>query len=1339
MDIRDAPRLAAFRGIHAGETLIVCGCGPSLPELTGQAARFTTIGVNDVGRLFDPDYLVVVNPPRQFAGDRFRHVAESRAKAIFTQLDLGRTMQAPQVRVELGQRGGTDTTGERLHFTQNSPYVAVCLAAYMGAARIALIGVDFTEHHFFARSGKHPLSGRLAQIDAEYGALAEALARRGIELINLSSQSRLVSLRKTSLAALDAPASTAAQAATATAMPAAEALAGPIARPTRRLNIVSYATSPVAGVPALLADCIAHATGHHAQCLWPSGSYGNGVGFEGGRSWGRNPQQVLETLAAADIVIVHNGKIDPAHASVLRGKRLVTLAHNYGWNVDMSHVRTGGMPGLVVGQYQATLPEFAGWGLVPNPIPLWRADHSPEPKDASRIHIAYTPSGRHERYPAGHRLYWHGKGWQTTMAVLARLARRHPDWVCVESTGQGQLSHAEALAMKRRAHIVIDECVTGSYHRNSLEGLAAGAVVVNGVGLLDGVEQALRRCAPGAVGPLPFVFSTLDGLEATLLRLLEQGPQALAAQGRANRQWMEAHWAFERQWPAFWAAACGDGATPARPAPPSITEPPAMSPQPHSSQPPLSVDPLISVVVPHGGAERLPQLMGTLASLRQQQGVRLEIVVVEMGPAPVALDCARRWSCLHLFIEHGGAFERARALNAAQPVAAGELLLWHDNDLIADPGFIAAAVQELRERRLDYLTPYSGVCYLSPADSQAVMQGLKAAAGCKPVRVLASGSGASGGAGLVRRSFLAQHGGLIEGFRGWGGEDNAWNHKIGLLGRSGHSRRPGQQMHHLHHACSGGPTPGAASAANPHYAANVELLGQVGALRQAEAFKARFPAPVPTPGLLSRFDVADEAVGAAAPRPGLAVWAYWEGPCPAWIQACLATLRAAAPATLQVLDREAFERMRAQDPEGDRDISLDRLRIAHRADYIRLYLLRRFGGLWVDADCLAMQPLQSVLDLLVEHETVGHRERSGLVSNGFLAARPGSRIIEASYARVCALLRSQRPLGWTSLGSEPLGAAVASLPSAWHELPCQRVQPVCWSEPETFLTERSEAEHAQAFDPDALCYMLSNSRIGPMLAARPGADLLKPGTFFAYLLDRIGLPTGGAASASLHERVFSQHAQLYRRHRDESISGPGSNLQQTQRLRAGLPLLLAHLGIRSLLDAPCGDFNWMRTVNLGVEQYIGVDVLGEVIAGLQWRHAGLRRNFRRLDLLDSELPRADAIFCRDLLPHLSYAESRAVLRNFQVSGATFLLTTTFTGARPNRDTADGEWRTLNLQLAPFAFAPPLLVLNEQCTEGGGAYGDKSLAVWRLDDLPLDQSGPGHGGQQALRQTEHCAD
>ncbi len=185
--------LTDFRGRHDGDVVIVCGCGTSLRTLL-EPQRHVTIGVNDVGRLFDPTYLVVVNPRAQLRDGRFLYVEQSNARALFTQLDLG-PVRPPVVRFKLGQYGGTEIgEGGVLHYTQNSPYVAVCLAAYMGARRIGLIGVDLTDDHFFARTGRHSLAGRLREIDAEYGRLATALGKRGIELVNLSAISRLASL-----------------------------------------------------------------------------------------------------------------------------------------------------------------------------------------------------------------------------------------------------------------------------------------------------------------------------------------------------------------------------------------------------------------------------------------------------------------------------------------------------------------------------------------------------------------------------------------------------------------------------------------------------------------------------------------------------------------------------------------------------------------------------------------------------------------------------------------------------------------------------------------------------------------------------------------------------------------------------------------------------------------------------------------------------------------------------------------------------------------------------------------------------------------------------------------
>jgi len=105
------------------------------------------------------------------------------------------------VRFRLGRRGGAGRgNGETLDYSNNSPYVAVNLARHLGAKRIGLIGVDFSEGHFFGATGRHPLAAQLTQIDREYGALADACRAEGVALVNLSPNSRLQSLQRVRLA-----------------------------------------------------------------------------------------------------------------------------------------------------------------------------------------------------------------------------------------------------------------------------------------------------------------------------------------------------------------------------------------------------------------------------------------------------------------------------------------------------------------------------------------------------------------------------------------------------------------------------------------------------------------------------------------------------------------------------------------------------------------------------------------------------------------------------------------------------------------------------------------------------------------------------------------------------------------------------------------------------------------------------------------------------------------------------------------------------------------------------------------------------------------------------------
>jgi hypothetical protein len=156
---------------------------------------------------------------------------------------------------------------------------------------------------------------------------------------------------------------------------------------------------------------------------------------------------------------------------------------------------------------------------------------------------------------------------------------------------------------------------------------------------------------------------------------------------------------------------------------------------------------------------------------------------------------------------------------------------------------------------------------------------------------------------------------------------------------------------------------------------------------------------------------------------------------------------------------------------------------------------------------------------------------------------------------------------------------------------------------------------------------------------------------------------------------------------------------------------------RVLLDIPCGDFNWFSEIADSVANYIGGDIVPEIVARNRKLFAAPNRTFLDLDLTLGPLPKSDFIFCRDCLVHLSSANVLKALANIRRSGASFLATTTFFDLAGNIDIQDGDWRPLNFTRPPFSFPPPFRLIVEGCTEEGDAYADKSIGVWRISDLP----------------------
>jgi hypothetical protein len=180
---------------------------------------------------------------------------------------------------------------------------------------------------------------------------------------------------------------------------------------------------------------------------------------------------------------------------------------------------------------------------------------------------------------------------------------------------------------------------------------------------------------------------------------------------------------------------------------------------------------------------------------------------------------------------------------------------------------------------------------------------------------------------------------------------------------------------------------------------------------------------------------------------------------------------------------------------------------------------------------------------------------------------------------------------------------------------------------------------------------------------------------------------------------------------DETRSGEGSSLEYTSGLRATLPSLFNRYRVESLLDAPCGDFNWMKEVVIpsGIK-YIGADIVENMVSNLNTQYASGNVEFIVIDITSDKLPYADLMMCRDVLLHLTYQDTLRFLENFLDSQIPLLLTSTHDKSSnfKNKDIKVGHSRFVDLFSAPYSFPAPPLELIDDWIE---PYPVRQLGLW----------------------------
>lgn len=169
------------------------------------------------------------------------------------------------------------------------------------------------------------------------------------------------------------------------------------------------------------------------------------------------------------------------------------------------------------------------------------------------------------------------------------------------------------------------------------------------------------------------------------------------------------------------------------------------------------------------------------------------------------------------------------------------------------------------------------------------------------------------------------------------------------------------------------------------------------------------------------------------------VFTYWAGPKPAWIDICLDSMkRCCKQSELHILTPESkvLGQMHPRFPKLDPGVG---------TDYLRGYLLNRFGGLWIDADTVLIEdPIKLI--------TNRHDPKQFLYSTwsakpnrviaGYVYSPAGHPVAKRWSDGVESAMQNAENIGWGDIGEKMLTPFVRANPGDTWEMDRETFMPI---------------------------------------------------------------------------------------------------------------------------------------------------------------------------------------------------------------------------------------------------------------------------------------------------------
>lgn len=191
----------------------------------------------------------------------------------------------------------------------------------------------------------------------------------------------------------------------------------------------------------------------------------------------------------------------------------------------------------------------------------------------------------------------------------------------------------------------------------------------------------------------------------------------------------------------------------------------------------------------------------------------------------------------------------------------------------------------------------------------------------------------------------------------------------------------------------------------------------------------------------------------------------------------------------------------------------------------------------------------------------------------------------------------------------------------------------------------------------------------------------------------------------------------------ESRSGQGSSIEATILIREKIKELIHNKNIKTVVDIPCGDFNWMKEIVFNFEHYIGGDIVEKCVEENNEKYGSKRIQFINFDLMVDKIPSGDLLIVRDVIGHFPIEDGKKIVKNIIDSNCKYLLATSwydpdnsnFAKEHVNESIEYGRFYFLNLMSSPFNLPEPELYIDEGVSyEGDGKR--KGLGLWDLEKV-----------------------